>query len=143
MQDDVFGDLTFRAGDRIRTDDVQPGKPTQVKPLIAGFLCFQWNTASFPTERRDRHGIFEAHKKGMPDYARETQFSRALRELGTGPGSLGEGDAVGEGADDFPGERAFGAARAGAQSSFRRGAGTERGRPSRRGQVASRVGDPE
>lgn len=29
----------------------------------------------------DRHGIFEAHKKGQPDYAGETQFSRALREL--------------------------------------------------------------
>jgi hypothetical protein len=29
----------------------------------------------------DRHGIFEAHKKGEPDYAGETQFSRALREL--------------------------------------------------------------
>ena len=32
----------------------------------------------------DRHGIFEAHKKGQPDYAGETQFSRALRELGIG-----------------------------------------------------------
>jgi hypothetical protein len=30
----------------------------------------------------DRHGIFEAHKKGQPDYAGETQFSRALAELG-------------------------------------------------------------
>ena len=30
----------------------------------------------------DRHGIFEAHKKGEPDYAGETQFSRALVELG-------------------------------------------------------------
>ena len=30
----------------------------------------------------DRHGIFEAHKKGQPDYAGETQFSRALTELG-------------------------------------------------------------
>jgi hypothetical protein len=29
----------------------------------------------------DRHGIFEAHKKGEPDYEGETQFSRALREL--------------------------------------------------------------
>ena len=29
----------------------------------------------------DRHGIFEAHKKGEPDYDGETQFSRALREL--------------------------------------------------------------
>jgi len=29
----------------------------------------------------DRHGIFEAHKKGQPDYAGETQFSRALAEL--------------------------------------------------------------
>jgi transposase len=29
----------------------------------------------------DRHGIFEAHKKGQPDYAGETQFSRALSEL--------------------------------------------------------------
>jgi transposase len=29
----------------------------------------------------DRHGIFEAHKKGQPDYAGETQFSRALTEL--------------------------------------------------------------
>lgn len=29
----------------------------------------------------DRHGIFEAHKKGEPDFAGETQFSRALREL--------------------------------------------------------------
>jgi hypothetical protein len=29
----------------------------------------------------DRHGIFEAHKKGQPDYAGETQFSRALGEL--------------------------------------------------------------
>jgi hypothetical protein len=32
----------------------------------------------------DRHGIFEAHKKGQPDYAGETQFSRALAELGIG-----------------------------------------------------------
>jgi transposase len=32
----------------------------------------------------DRHGIFEAHKKGQPDYAGETQFSRALTELGIG-----------------------------------------------------------
>ena len=32
----------------------------------------------------DRHGIFEAHKKGQPDYAGETQFSRALRELSIG-----------------------------------------------------------
>ena len=30
----------------------------------------------------DRHGIFEAHKKGQPDYAGETQFSRALTDLG-------------------------------------------------------------
>jgi Helix-turn-helix domain len=30
----------------------------------------------------DRHGIFEAHKKGEPDYAGQTQFSRALGELG-------------------------------------------------------------
>ena len=30
----------------------------------------------------DRHGIFESHKKGQPDYAGETQFSRALTELG-------------------------------------------------------------
>lgn len=29
----------------------------------------------------DRHGIFEAHKKGQPDYAGETQFSRGLSEL--------------------------------------------------------------
>lgn len=29
----------------------------------------------------DRHGIFEAHKKGQPDYEGETQFSRALAEL--------------------------------------------------------------
>jgi Helix-turn-helix domain len=29
----------------------------------------------------DRHGIFEAHKKGEPDYEGETQFSRALGEL--------------------------------------------------------------
>jgi transposase len=29
----------------------------------------------------DRHGIFEAHKKGEPDYQGETQFSRALAEL--------------------------------------------------------------
>ncbi len=29
----------------------------------------------------DRHGIFEAHKKGQPDYAGKTQFSRALTEL--------------------------------------------------------------
>jgi len=29
----------------------------------------------------DRHGIFEAHKKGRPDYSGETQFSRALGEL--------------------------------------------------------------
>lgn len=29
----------------------------------------------------DRHGIFESHKKGQPDYAGETQFSRALAEL--------------------------------------------------------------
>ena len=29
----------------------------------------------------DRHGIFEAHKKGEPDYQGETQFSRALTEL--------------------------------------------------------------
>ena len=29
----------------------------------------------------DRHGIFEAHKKGEPDYAGQTQFSRAVREL--------------------------------------------------------------
>lgn len=29
----------------------------------------------------DRHGIFEAHKKGEPDFAGETQFSRALAEL--------------------------------------------------------------
>jgi len=29
----------------------------------------------------DRHGIFEAHKKGQPDYAGETQFGRALGEL--------------------------------------------------------------
>jgi hypothetical protein len=29
----------------------------------------------------DRHGIFEAHKKGQPDYAGQTQFSRALEEL--------------------------------------------------------------
>ena len=29
----------------------------------------------------DRHGIFESHKKGQPDYAGETQFSRALTEL--------------------------------------------------------------
>ena len=29
----------------------------------------------------DRHGIFEAHKKGEPDYSGDTQFSRALREL--------------------------------------------------------------
>jgi hypothetical protein len=29
----------------------------------------------------DRHGIFEAHKKGEPDYDGETQFSRALAEL--------------------------------------------------------------
>ncbi len=29
----------------------------------------------------DRHGIFEAHKKGEPDYEGETQFSRALAEL--------------------------------------------------------------
>jgi transposase len=29
----------------------------------------------------DRHGIFEAHKKGRPDFAGETQFSRALTEL--------------------------------------------------------------
>jgi hypothetical protein len=29
----------------------------------------------------DRHGIFEAHKKGEPDYEGETQFSRALEEL--------------------------------------------------------------
>lgn len=29
----------------------------------------------------DRHGIFEAHKKGQIDYEGETQFSRALAEL--------------------------------------------------------------
>jgi Homeodomain-like domain len=29
----------------------------------------------------DRHGIFQAHKKGQPDYEGETQFSRALSEL--------------------------------------------------------------
>lgn len=29
----------------------------------------------------DRHGIFEAHKKGQPDYEGDTQFSRALDEL--------------------------------------------------------------
>ena len=29
----------------------------------------------------DRHGIFEAHKKGQPDYEGVTQFSRALGEL--------------------------------------------------------------
>ena len=29
----------------------------------------------------DRHGIFEAHKRGQPDYSGETQFSRALSEL--------------------------------------------------------------
>jgi hypothetical protein len=29
----------------------------------------------------DRHGIFEAHKKGQIDYAGKTQFSRALAEL--------------------------------------------------------------
>ena len=29
----------------------------------------------------DRHGIFEAHQKGQPDYVGETQFSRALSEL--------------------------------------------------------------
>lgn len=29
----------------------------------------------------DRHGIFEAHKKGQVDYEGETQFSRALGEL--------------------------------------------------------------
>src|SRR5260370_26793362 len=29
----------------------------------------------------DRHGIFEAHKKGEPYYVGETQFSRALTEL--------------------------------------------------------------
>src|SRR5438552_1072894 len=29
----------------------------------------------------DRHGIFEAHKKGQPDYEGQTQFSRALVEL--------------------------------------------------------------
>jgi Helix-turn-helix domain len=29
----------------------------------------------------DRHGIYEAHKKGEPDYEGETQFSRALGEL--------------------------------------------------------------
>jgi hypothetical protein len=29
----------------------------------------------------DRHGIFEAHKKGQIDYQGETQFSRALAEL--------------------------------------------------------------
>ncbi len=29
----------------------------------------------------DRHGIFEAHKKGQPDYEGDTQFSRALGEL--------------------------------------------------------------
>jgi transposase len=29
----------------------------------------------------DRHGIFEAHKKGQTDYVGETQFSRALSEL--------------------------------------------------------------
>jgi transposase len=29
----------------------------------------------------DRHGIFEAHKKGEPDYEGVTQFSRALGEL--------------------------------------------------------------
>jgi hypothetical protein len=29
----------------------------------------------------DRHGIFEAHKKGQPDYEGQTQFSRALAEL--------------------------------------------------------------
>jgi len=29
----------------------------------------------------DRHGIFEAHKKGEPDFAGKTQFSRALAEL--------------------------------------------------------------
>lgn len=29
----------------------------------------------------DRHGIFEAHKKGEADYEGETQFSRALAEL--------------------------------------------------------------
>jgi helix-turn-helix protein len=29
----------------------------------------------------DRHGIFEAHKKGQVDYQGETQFSRALAEL--------------------------------------------------------------
>ena len=32
----------------------------------------------------DRHGIFKAHKKGQPDYAGETQFGRALAELGIG-----------------------------------------------------------
>ena len=32
----------------------------------------------------DRHGIFEAHKKGQPDYVGETQFSRALSELDIG-----------------------------------------------------------
>jgi hypothetical protein len=29
----------------------------------------------------DRHGIFEAHKKGQADYEGQTQFSRALAEL--------------------------------------------------------------
>jgi len=29
----------------------------------------------------DRHGIYEAHKKGQPDYEGVTQFSRALGEL--------------------------------------------------------------
>ena len=29
----------------------------------------------------DRHGIFEAHEKGEPDYEGETQFGRALGEL--------------------------------------------------------------
>ena len=29
----------------------------------------------------DRHGIFEAHKKGQSDYQGQTQFSRALAEL--------------------------------------------------------------
>jgi len=32
----------------------------------------------------DRHGIFEAHKKGQVDYEGETQFSRALAELDIG-----------------------------------------------------------
>ncbi len=32
----------------------------------------------------DRHGIFEAHKKGQVDYEGQTQFSRALAELDIG-----------------------------------------------------------